>query len=265
MNKRSIRKFTAMKSERQQAILDLLDQHHSVTVNEISNTLGVSDMTIRRDLAELADKGLLVRVHGGAQLPRSARGTTLSRLISHEEKRHFHVDQKRAAAMAAARTVSAGDTIFLGGGSTLELMCSYLPQENIRVVTNSLPVLNLLADNPHVDLFFIGGMMRHDTRVFTMPYNGRGLYGLSAPKAYVSATGVFGNEVFGSRPDATMVLSDALAHAQERYLVVDAEKVGRRDFCLFTTLEEMTAAFVNADADPQTLEALSAYTSVVTA
>ena len=39
MNKRSIRKFTAMKSERQQAILDLLDQHHSVTVNEISNTL----------------------------------------------------------------------------------------------------------------------------------------------------------------------------------------------------------------------------------
>ena len=42
-----------MKSERQQAILDLLDQHHSVTVNEISNTLGVSDMTIRRDLAEL--------------------------------------------------------------------------------------------------------------------------------------------------------------------------------------------------------------------
>ena len=56
MNKRSIRKFTAMKSERQQAILDLLDQHHSVTVNEISNTLGVSNMTIRRDLAELADK-----------------------------------------------------------------------------------------------------------------------------------------------------------------------------------------------------------------
>ena len=91
-----------MKSERQQAILDLLDQHHSVTVNEISNTLGVSNMTIRRDLAELADKGLLVRVHGGAQLPRSARGTTLSRLISHEEKRHFHVEQKRAAAMAAA-------------------------------------------------------------------------------------------------------------------------------------------------------------------
>lgn len=167
--------------------------------------------------------------------------------------------------MAAARTVSAGDTIFLGGGTTLELMCSYLPQEDIRVVTNSLPVLNLLADNPHVDLFFIGGMMRHDTRVFTMPYNGRGLYGLSAPKAYVSATGIFENEVFGSRPDATMVLSDALARAQERYLVVDAVKVGRRDFCLFTTLEEMTAAFVNADADPQILEALSTYTSVVTA
>ncbi len=254
-----------MKSERQQAILDLLDQRHSATVNEMSDALGVSDMTVRRDLAELADKGLLMRVHGGAQLPRSARGTSLSRVISHEEKQHSHVGQKRAAAMAAARTVAAGDTIFLGGGSTLELMCSYLPKEDIRVVTNSLPVLNLLADNPHVDLFFVGGMMRHDTRVFTMPYNGRELYGLSAPKAYVSATGIFGNEVFGSRPDATMVLSDVLARARERYLVVDAEKVGRRDFCQFSTLEKMTAAFVNADAEPQTIEALRAYTSVITA
>ena len=60
-----MRESALMKSERQQAILDLLDQHHSVSVNEISNTLSVSDMTIRRDLAELADKGLLVRVHGG--------------------------------------------------------------------------------------------------------------------------------------------------------------------------------------------------------
>lgn len=260
-----MRESALMKSERQQAILDLLDQHHSVSVNEISNTLSVSDITIRRDLAELADKGLLVRVHGGAQLPHSAHGTALSRLTPHEEKRHFQVDQKRAAAIAAAQTVSAGDTIFLGGGSTLELMCSYLPQEDIRVVTNSLPVLNLLADNPHIDLFFVGGMMRHDTRVFTMPYNGRGPYGLSAPKAYVSATGIFGNEVFGSRPDAAMVLSDALSRAQERYLVVDAEKVGRRDFCLFTTLEDMTAAFINEDADPRTIEALRAYTSVITA
>lgn len=253
-----------MKSERHQEILDLLGHSRSATVKDLADVMGVSDMTVRRDLKELADEGLVVRVHGGAQLPRSARGTALSRLASHDEKKRLRVDQKRAAAMAAARTVKAGDTIFLGGGTTLELMCEYLPHEDIRVVTNSLPVLNLLADNPHIDLFFTGGMLLRETRVFTIPYGKHGTHGLFAPKAYASATGIFGNEVFGSRPDAAMALSDAFCHAQERYLIVDAQKVGKRDFCQFTTLEQVTAAFVNPDAGHETIASLEAYTAVIT-
>ena len=253
-----------MKSERQQVILDLLQQRQKVTVKMIADTLRVSDMTVRRDLAEMAEDGLVVRVHGGAQLPRSARGSSLLRVRSHEEKKLRSVEQKRAAARAAAKIIQPGDTIFLGGGTTLELMCDYLPKADIRVVTNSMPVLNLLADNPHVELFLVGGTLRQDTRVFTTPYGSRAFYGMSTSKAFVSATGVFGNEVFGSHPDVGVLLGDACARANESYLVLDADKVGVRDFCSFTTLDHIAAAFINPEASAEAVEALEAYTTVVT-
>lgn len=253
-----------MKSERQQVILDLLQQRQTVSVKTIADTLRVSDMTVRRDLAEMADDGLVVRVHGGAQLPRSARGSSLLRARSHEEKKLRSVEQKRAAAKAAANVIKPGDSIFLGGGTTLELMCDYLPHADIRVVTNSMPVLNLLADNPHVDLFLVGGTLRHDTRVFTMPYGASAFHGLSTNKAFVSATGIFGNEVFGSHPDAGMLLGEACARSNEAYLVLDADKVGVRDFCSFTTLDHITTAFIDPEASPEAIKALEAYTTVVT-
>lgn len=253
-----------MKSERQQVILDLLQQRQTVTVKMIADILRVSDMTVRRDLAEMAEDGLVVRVHGGAQLPRSARGSSLLRVRSHEEKKLRSVEQKRAAARAAAKIIQPGDTIFLGGGTTLELMCDYLPKADIRVVTNSMPVLNLLADNPHVELFLVGGTLRQDTRVFTTPYGSRAFYGMSTSKAFVSATGVFGNEVFGSHPDVGVLLGDACARANESYLVLDADKVGVRDFCSFTTLDHIAAAFINPEASAEAVEALEAYTTVVT-
>ncbi|MBE6469686.1 MAG: DeoR/GlpR transcriptional regulator [Coriobacteriaceae bacterium] len=253
-----------MRSERRQVILDLLEQRQTVTVKAIADTLGVSDMTVRRDLGEMAEEGLVVRVHGGAQLPRSARGNALLRVRSHAEKKQRSVEQKRSAAKAAARIVEPGDTIFLGGGTTLELMCDYLPDADIRVITNSMPVLNLLADNPRVELFLVGGTLRQNTRVFTTPYGSSGYHGLSASKAFVSATGVFGNEVFGSHPDVSALLHDACTRAASSYLVIDADKVGVRDFCMFTKLELMDAVFLNADASAEALAALGAYTSVIT-
>lgn len=252
-----------MKSERHQAILNLLKEHHTVSVNDIARDLNVSSMTVRRDLANLASEGLITRVHGGAQLPHSAHGTTLSRVHSHDEKRHHNVRQKREAAKLAAQYVKPGDSIFLGGGSTLEILCEYLPKRGIRVITNSAPVFSLLADNTEVELFLIGGTYRSNTRVFTMPSSNSGFFGLTASKAFVSATGIFGNEVFGSYMDAATVLSDALARANERYLVTDTDKLGRRDYYAFTTLDRMNAVFTNPDANPQDIEALQAWTTVI--
>ena len=253
-----------MKSERHQAILNLLERRHTVSVNDIAYELGVSTMTVRRDLADLSAEGLVTRIHGGAQLPHSAHGTTLSRIHSPDEKHHQNVQQKRAVAMLAAQHVHTGDSIFMGGGSILEMMCEYLPKRGIRVLTNSAPVFSLLADNAEVDLYLIGGTYQPKTRAFILPSSNSGFFGLTASKAFVSATGIFDNEVFGSHIDAATVLADALNRADERYIVTDDQKVGRRDYYAFTTLDRIDAVFTNPDATPEHLEALRFWTNVIT-
>lgn len=253
-----------VKSERHQAILNLLERRHTVSVNDIAYELGVSTMTVRRDLADLSAEGLVTRIHGGAQLPHSAHGTTLSRIHSPDEKHHQNVQQKRAVAMLAAQHVHTGDSIFMGGGSILEMMCEYLPKRGIRVLTNSAPVFSLLADNAEVDLYLIGGTYRPKTRAFILPSSNSGFFGLTASKAFVSATGIFDNEVFGPHIDAATVLADALNRADERYIVTDDQKVGRRDYYAFTTLDRIDAVFTNPDATPEHLEALRFWTNVIT-
>lgn len=143
-------------------------------------------------------------------------------------------------------------------------MCEHLPKRGIRVLTNSAPVFSLLADNTEVELFLVGGTYRASTRVFTMPSSNSGFFGLTAEKAFVSTTGIFGNEVFGSQMDASTVLSDALARARKRYLVTDGHKIGRRDYYAFATLDRMDAIFINPDADPEQLAALRSWTQVIT-
>lgn len=85
-----------LKVERHQALLELCAEHGSASVKEISDALGVSEMTVRRDLSELANMGKLVRVHGGARMPSSAHGTKLTHALTHVEKMQEHIDEKRA-------------------------------------------------------------------------------------------------------------------------------------------------------------------------
>lgn len=108
-----------LKVERHQALLELCAEHGSASVKEISDALGVSEMTVRRDLSELANMGKLVRVHGGARMPSSAHGTKLTHALTHVEKMQEHIDEKRAAARQAALIIQPGDTVFLGGGTSV--------------------------------------------------------------------------------------------------------------------------------------------------
>ena len=99
--------------------------------------------------------------------------------------------------------------------------------------------------------------------MFTTPYGARAFHGLSTNKAFVSATGVFGNEVFGSHPDVGALLGNAVSHSAEAYLVLDDDKVGVRDFCSFTTLDRIAAAFINPGASAEAIKSLETYTTVI--
>ncbi|MDH6287912.1 DeoR/GlpR family DNA-binding transcription regulator [Rhodococcus opacus] len=134
--------------QRQQVILDEVTSRGAVKVVDLGATLGVSDMTIRRDINELVEQGLVERVHGGVTLPRSAS--------VHEPgfsaKSELDRDAKRAIARAAARLVRPGTSVGISGGTTTHALArELLDVPDITVVTNSLPVADAFHEGGRDD------------------------------------------------------------------------------------------------------------------
>ena len=140
-------------AERRQYILETLRHDGKVLATELSIALHVSEDTIRRDLRELADAGLLQRVHGGA-LPSSPASA------SYVTRQQQAPSAKAAIARAAARLLSDGQVILLDGGTTTLQVAQHLPIDlRATVITNSPPIAVALAEHPEVEVILIGGRL----------------------------------------------------------------------------------------------------------
>ena len=136
-----------MVNERQQQILDLFDTEEFIRVNEISDALKVSAVTIRKDLSFLESKSLLYRTHGGA---RKQSSFAFEKNIS--EKEEVQVEQKIAIAKKAATLIQDHDFVILASGTTLHhLARNLLDFSKLTVLTSSLKVGLELCDNEKID------------------------------------------------------------------------------------------------------------------
>lgn len=145
-----------IKSARQSKIRQLVEDKGQVSVTELNQLLAVSEATIRRDLEELAQMGWICRAHGGAiKVERAEKEPPI--LLRQQEQSA----EKQRIGQTAAAMVSAGQTIFLGSGSTVEAMVPHIRHiPDLTVISNSLPVINQLAGLENIELIVIGGMLR---------------------------------------------------------------------------------------------------------
>jgi DeoR family transcriptional regulator of aga operon len=146
----------SFKEERQHRILEAVHQDQRVTVADLSRVLDVSDVTIRRDLHELAAQGLLRRAHGGAVLatPAPPQPPIVRRMTQVESC-------KACIGRAAASLIADGESVFIGSGSTAAYVARNLAgRKNLTVVTNALNVATDLATATGVTVVVTGGLMR---------------------------------------------------------------------------------------------------------
>ena len=145
-----------MKIERQTTIRRIVEENDRVTVTELSDRLGVSEATIRRDLEELSSQGVIQRTHGGAvRVEQAAKEPPILQRIGEQ-----HAEKQRIGRYAAS-LIQEGETVFLGSGTTVLEIANHIPvDKRLTVITNSLPVVNQLARYSHVELIVIGGMLR---------------------------------------------------------------------------------------------------------
>lgn len=244
-----------LKAERQEQIVANLMASGTTTVGAIARALDVSEMTIRRDLEELSERGIIERVYGGARIPSSLKesysstGVPLLREYSHLEKRRLHTQAKQQVAKRAALLVEDGDTVFLGAGTTVEAMVECLPACRLRIITNSLSVFRLLEHNAQCELYLVGGLYRQQTGCFVGSMAEEAVSPLGIDKAFIGANGVTNGALFTYNMDEGKIQRLAFDKARERYAVCDASKIGRRDFYAFYRLSDLTALICDDGLD----------------
>ena len=142
-----------IRDNRLKVILQRLGRDEAVRVQSLAAELEVSSMTIRRDLSELEGQGFLIRKHGGA-----VKSEAVDNLFSFERRLERSREQKEAICRAASELVEDGDVLFIDCGTTLFRLCRHLlGRRNLRVITNSLPVVAELIRHGHIRVSLVGG------------------------------------------------------------------------------------------------------------
>jgi len=144
-------------ASRQQYILSLIKTEGTVTVSQLAEELGVSELTIRRDLDQLEKKGLVERTHGGATARRN-----LPVEPDYLQKASEYPKEKEAIGQAVAAMVEEGDTLYINSGSTtFEVIRSVVAlQKKVTIVTNNIDAIWLCKESEHIRLILAGGVYR---------------------------------------------------------------------------------------------------------
>lgn len=146
---------SAMSQDRQTLILDIARTEGRVAVEDLAQRFGVTLQTIRRDLTDLAEAGLLDRVHGGAV----AKTGVVN--IGYDQRRRMNEGAKAAIARACAAEIPNNSSVILNLGTTTEAVArALLTHQNITVITNSMHVANILIANPGAEVVVTGGALR---------------------------------------------------------------------------------------------------------
>lgn len=248
------------KEERLNSIAKLVDQKGIVRVTEIVDSLNVSDMTVRRDLSELEEQGVLTRIHGGAR----SKNIFKYKELSHDDKHLLNMSEKKEIAVKAASLIEEGDTIFLGPGTTVELLAEEISNKSLRVITNCWPVFNIVSrkKSDTLKVYLLGGEMREVTQSFVGETTNMILKKMHFSKMFFGGNAVKGDEVMTSSFEEGYTQQLAMNHSLEKYLLLDSSKIGKEDFSSFANLSDITAVITNKDLEDQ-YQLLEQYTEVI--
>jgi len=244
--------------ERHNRIMQLINSGQPVKVVELSILLTVSEATIRRDLQELENSGLLQRTHGGAVPCQPG-----SELSFHDREICF-LDEKRQIAFTAANMVEDGETILLDAGTTTREIARALCGKRLTVATNNIDVACIFAEEPNIEVLLLGGIWRKSINSLVGPLTNSMLKLFCFDKVFLAA-----NAVDCTLGVTTPTLVEAetkrsmLKAAKTTILVVDHSKFEQRSFAKICSLHELSMIITDRGIAEDTLNCLQGHTQVL--
>ncbi|POR52981.1 DeoR family transcriptional regulator [Paraburkholderia eburnea] len=238
-------------SDRHRAILELV-QTREANVEQLTEALGVSEATIRRDLAVLHKQRRLVRTYGGA----TALVGVHEPEASLEERKAAQREQKELIALAAAAHVRDGDTVMLDGGTTCAALARHLvTRTDLHVITNNLLAVMTLANAPGIEVTLLGGDLRSTSMSTLGPLAELLLSRVSVDTAFLGADGVVAGFGLCEASAQQASLKDCMIRRAAQVIVLaDSDKLGRARQQHWTPLERDWRLITSASASEDTLE-----------
>ncbi|MEA3536472.1 DeoR/GlpR family DNA-binding transcription regulator [Rhizobium sp. CC-YZS058] len=229
--------------ERRQAIMDILMDQGSASVEDLAARFTVSKMTVHRDLDELEQAGLLRKVHGGASIQSSPQFESDFR---YREK--IAVEEKRRLAARAAQLVEPGQIIFIDDGSTAGGLAEHLKDiRPLTVITNNLGVIARLAPIAGIDVIALGGQYSRKFNGFFGILTEETLGSLKGDIAFLSSSAIQGDAAYHQDQEVVKTKRQMMRAAGRSYLMVDHAKFGRSALHFLTRLDAFTAVVTGAE------------------
>ena len=244
------------KEERRRHIRALVESQSQGSVADLARRFRVSEVTIRSDLAALADVGALVRIHGGALPPGDGEELPIT------VKQTLHHAEKVRIAAAAAALVQDGETIILDSGTTTAEIARQvrgLKLRSLNVITNALNIAVLLANAHHVNLIIPGGVLRRKSWSLSGPQAEQALRELQADRLFLGVDsldpeiGLMTPYVLEARMNAMMI-----GIARQIVAVTDSSKLFRRNLSVIAPVEQVHLLITDRGAAPDAVAAIRA-------
>ena len=239
--------------ERRDQILTLLHEHGNVRVKELSKHLNTSEVTIRNDLQELHDRGLLRKTHGGAILP-----VAVNNEMPMQEKYRSHAAEKSRIGEAAAALVNDGETIILDSGTTTQEIAKRIKDKrDLTVITNGVNIAMELVGVPGIRVVLLGGVLRDNAFSIVGHFAEEMLQHFSADKLFLAADacdlefGISTPNLEESRVNQAMTRI-----ARKKYLVADSSKFGKRSLSHIIPISEMDQIITDKDLSSDSQQSL---------
>lgn len=219
---------------RRRSIIHELTQNQAVSVSDLSERHGVSEVSIRRDLSRLQHTGQLRRIHGGALLVAEPGKSITSRSPAAEPDAVDDIGPAKARiGEAAAALVQFGERLIFDSGTTVLEVARHLPQHlretgNLTAITNSMPIVHELGSARGIHLILLGGIYLSQYEVVVGPSAVNQLSPLHADKLFLGSDGLtFSHGLTTANVLEAEVDRSAIAAASQVIVVADSRKIGR--------------------------------------
>jgi DeoR family transcriptional regulator of aga operon len=248
------RAVSAKRSDRMRSVLSALHEQNTVSLATLAEDLGVSAATLRRDLADLDEQGLLVRTHGGARALDSR-----SEIPVRLRDTQFRDAKQRIARRAVEMIPSGPYAVAISGGTTsAEVARALGNRAELTIVTNSLTIALECAARPQLKVIITGGVVRLSSFEAVGSLSENTFKAINVGTAILGTDGITAHGGVTTHDDTEARTNNAMVASAQRVIVVaDGSKVGRVTLAKMAELSQISDLITDSNADPVELERIA--------